>query len=133
LASFELPPRREPEQLWRGDADLVRKWAQGELPEAILKVGVQGQDKAVVGVAFAQMRPEAFSQTPSAHLEVLAVAKSVEGQGLARALVQEIEATVADRGAKSITLNVFRNNERARALYGRLGYDEELLRCVKEL
>ena len=132
LASFELPSRREPQELWTGDAELVRKWAAGELPESIFRIAL-AENGEVVGIAFATFRPEALSQKPSAHLEVLAVAEHEAGKGVGKLLVTAVESEVKARGCTYLTLNVFMRNEKARGFYGRLGFDEELLRCIKEV
>lgn len=132
LASFEVPSRRRPEELWAGDALLTQKWADGEVENAIFKVAV-GSEAEILGVAFARMGPEALSRKPGAHLEVLVVGSEAEGKGVGRALVESVEQTVKEMGAKSLTLNVFRNNQKARGFYGKLGFDEELIRCIKEL
>lgn len=132
LASFDLPSRREPEELWTGDAGLVRQWAAGELPESVFRIAVAGSGE-VVGIAFATFRPEALSQKPSAHLEVLAVAEAEAGKGVGKQLVAAVESEVKARGCTYLTLNVFMRNENARGFYRRLGFDEELLRCIKEV
>lgn len=132
LADFEIPERRRPTELWHGDAELARKWASGELEESVFEVALN-EESRVIGVAFATFRPEALSQVPAAHLEVLALDKSAEGHGVARALLNSVEARVKRQGARCLTLNVFMKNERARGFYRHLGFDEELLRCIKEL
>lgn len=132
LADYELPSRRTPEELWKGDAELAKKWAQGGLPEAIFKVAVD-HNSVVLGVAFAQLRPEALSLKPSAHLEVLTVSKEAEGHGVGKALVEAVEQDVKSLGATSLTLNVLCNNLNARGFYQHLGFEEELLRCIKDI
>ena len=132
LAEFEVPSRRRPEELWAGDALLTQKWADGMVENAIFKIALDSQS-VVVGTAFARLRPEALSQKPSAHLEVLVVADNAEGHGVGRALVEAVEVQVKEMGASSLTLNVFRNNKAARGFYQKLGFDEELIRCIKEL
>jgi len=67
------------------------------------------------------------------HLEVLALAKSAEGFGIATALMDEVERLARNRGAKSVTLHVFANNTKARDLYERKGFEGELIRCIKHL
>lgn len=132
LAGFPLPLRRQPQDLWAGDAELLKKWAVGGLPEALVKVAQDG-DERLLGVAFAQHRAEALSGAPGMHLEVLAVIEGVEGLGVGRALLESIEGAAREQGARFLTLNVFMNNQNARGFYRHLGYDEELLRCIKDL
>lgn len=132
LASFPLPARREPHELWHGDAELLRKWANGGLPEALVKVA-QDTDGHLLGLAFAQHRAEALSHRPAMHLEVLVTAAHVEGLGVGRALMDAVESAAREDGAQFLTLNVFMSNEKARGFYRHLGYDEEILRCIKDL
>ena len=77
------------------------------------------------------LNPELLSQSPSAHLEVIAVAENAEGQGVGKELMAAAEAGARNRGANSITLFVFANNARARRVYDSAGFDEELIRCIK--
>lgn len=132
LADFSLPERRVPEDLWSGDAKLLERWAKGDLEQAIVLVALD-QGETVVGVSFAQMRAEALSGSAAAHLEVLAVAKTAEGRGVGSALMAATEQAVKDLGANYLTLNVFSRNTKARGLYQKLGFDEELIRCIKAL
>ena len=45
----------------------------------------------------------------------------------------ELDDEARRRGAATMSLNVFTTNERARALYARLGFHEELIRAVRPL
>lgn len=132
LAAFDLPPDRQPEDLWRGDGALLERHLRGEAPECFCLVAVDEAD-APLGVALVRMQPEPLSHDPSAHLEVLALAPGAEGRGLGRALVDAAEARARERGARHMTLHVFARNTRARALYERAGYDGEMLRYRKRL
>lgn len=129
LASFSVPEGRNPRDLWEGDAVLIRQWAAGDLDDSVVLVALE--QERVLGVGFARYRKEALSQEPGAHLEVLAVAEGAEGRGIGGALLSAIESQVKAGGAQSMTLNVFMTNTKARGLYGKHGYDEELLRCIK--
>ncbi len=132
LAAFEIPDRREPEDLWRGDAELQRAWLDGRDDTGVVCVAVDERDR-VRGVAVARLRPELLSSQPSAHLEVLVVGDGAEGRGVGRALMASIEAAVRRRGARSLTLHVFASNARARRLYDALGFSGELVRYIKDL
>jgi ribosomal protein S18 acetylase RimI-like enzyme len=132
LAAFDLPANRSPEDLWRGDAELVRLWSAGRAPHCLVYVAVD-PNQAMLGIAMAQLREELLSHEPSAHLEVIVVRGDAEGQGIGKALIAAIEQAVQQQGARSITLHVFATNTRARAVYERLGYSGELIRYIKYL
>jgi len=132
LAAFDVPENRSAEDLWRGDAELLRLWSTGQAPQCLVHVAVN-TEQIVLGIAMAQLREELLSHAPSAHLEVIVVRDDAEGQGIAKALIQMIEQAVREQGARSITLHVFASNTRARAVYERLGYNGELIRYIKHL
>lgn len=132
LAEFDLPARRSPEDLWRGDEQMLLRWRDGEEPDLFAHVAVNGGD-TILGVSIVRLREELLSHAPSAHLEVLAVAKEAEGQGMGKALVTAAEKAARTRGAETMTLHVFGVNTRARGMYERLGYDGELMRYIKEI
>lgn len=131
LADFNVPENRNPDHLWQGDLKMVHEWARGERDD--VDVCVASTAKKVIGVAMLSMRKELLSSEPSVHLEVLALHKSAEGFGIGAALMDEVDRLAKNRGAKSVTLHVFANNTKARALYERKGFDSELIRCIKHL
>jgi ribosomal protein S18 acetylase RimI-like enzyme len=130
LAAFEIPPQRRPEFLWQGDAEQVKRWSEGALPELLVFVAVNAANE-VLGVSVARMGKELLSHAPSAHLEALMVRKEAEGRGIGGQLVDAIEQEARARGATSMTLHVFGSNTRARELYRRKGFNEELIRAIK--
>ncbi len=132
LAAFDLPERRAPEDLWRGDEKMLVHWLYGGEPDLFAHVAVDGGDR-ILGVAVTRLREELLSSAPSAHLETLAVAKEAEGRGMGKALVRAAEETARARGAETMTLHVFGVNTRARGMYEKLGYDGELIRYIKDL
>lgn len=132
LASFDVPESRNPVDLWRSDAAILERWLDGDAPECLVHVAVDGGQE-VLGFALVSLRPELLSHEPSAHLEAIAVGQSAEGSGVGRALLAAAEDEAKAHGAKSITLHVFARNTRARGFYEKSGYDGELLRYIKEL
>ena len=117
LAAFDLPKRRAPDDLWRGDAELLRRWSTGNAPECFVHVAVDST-QMILGVVMAQLREELLSHEPSAHLEVIAVREHAEGQGIGKALIAGMEQVLREWGAQSVTLHVFANNTRARTVAG---------------
>ena len=132
LAAFDVPAHRDPKDLWEGDAALLVAWSRGEREDVAVQVAVDATD-TVLGVAAASDREDLLSHAPSAHLEALAVAERAEGRGIARRLLAAIERSVRERGATGMSLHVFGANGRARALYARAGFDEEIVRAFKPL
>ena len=130
LASFDLPNGRNPDHLWGGDAEMLRDWARSGNADCLVNVAKEA-DGTIVGVAMVTLGPELLSHAPSAHLEAIAVAEKAEGKGVGKALLEAAEAGARERGALSMSLHVFSTNVRARRVYQRAGFDEELLRCIK--
>lgn len=132
LASFDVPERRTVREVWSRDQRQLQAWLAGEKPDTLVHVAVDPDDR-ILAVAMTTIGEEFLSGKPSAHLEVLAVAAEAEGKGIGGALIARAEQAAMNRGASSITLNVFRNNARARRLYEKLGYDGEIIRYIKDL
>ena len=130
LADFDLPKNRNPEHLWQGDLELLQNKMAGQEPDATILIAVDSAN-TLLGVAIVKLRKELLSNEPSAHLEVLVLSKTAEGQGIGKALIQESESVVKQQGAKTLTLHVFANNTRARGLYERMGFEGEMLRYIK--
>jgi ribosomal protein S18 acetylase RimI-like enzyme len=131
LADYDIPLTRDPRDLWRHDAALLKQWQAGDA-DCIVHVAVDAADE-VVGLSIVRLRPELLSEAPSAHLEALALDRRAEGQGIAQTLLRQAEVSALARGATTMTLHVFAVNERARRLYERAGYDGELMRYIKQL
>ena len=130
LADFDIPVRRFTNDLWEGDAELLKSVLDKETQVTFADVAVDSGNQ-IAGLILVTMRDEILSHEPSAHLEAIVVSPSARGQGLGRRLLQRAEDRVKELGAKTLTLHVFANNQRARSLYRSHGFDEEMLRCIK--
>ncbi|MEM7218145.1 MAG: GNAT family N-acetyltransferase [Pseudomonadota bacterium] len=131
LAGFEVPPRRDPDDLWTGDAETLERWAQGRAPACLVHVAQSAA--GIDGFTIVTLREELMSHAPSSHLEAIVVHERARGTGLGKRLLANAESAARAAGAGSMTLHVFGNNERARAVYRKSGYDEELIRSIKYL
>ena len=130
LVDFDIPVRRFANNLWEGDAQLLKSVLDKETQVTFADVAVDSGNQ-IAGLILVTMRDEILSHEPSAHLEAIVVSPSARGQGLGRRLLQRAEDRVKELGAKTLTLHVFANNQRARSLYRSHGFDEEMLRCIK--
>lgn len=131
LAAFPLPGHRTAHDVARSDDAILREAFASPSPATCLVVADDGG--AVVGYVFATTRTDYFTGAPYGYIENLAVAEGATGRGIARALMEAAESWAAGRGYDQVALNVFAGNERARAVYARLGYEPELIRLRKPI
>jgi ribosomal protein S18 acetylase RimI-like enzyme len=132
LSAFDIPENRNPEHLWRDDANLLREWIAGRRDDCLVNVA-EDDSGSILGLTLARLRPEPLSREPSAHLEAIAVAKESEGKGIGQALLAAAEEDAGRHGARTMTLHVISTNTRARRFYERSGYDGELIRYIKPI
>jgi GNAT superfamily N-acetyltransferase len=133
LADFPLPAWRSADEIAQSDRQILRDSLRGLLPGSAILVAEGEPEGTPAGYVFATTRQDYFTATAHAHVEVLAVEPDAQGQGVARGLMEAIEAWARDCGYGWVTLNVFDRNTRARALYDRLGYLPETIHYRKEL
>lgn len=132
LAAFPVPGHREAAEIELADHAILGRAVQTPAEDALLLVADDSAD-GIVGYIFVTTRIDYFTGKPHAHIEILTVAAGQEGKGVGRSLMDAAEAWSARRGYSQVTLNVFATNERARAVYARLGYEPELLRYRKAI
>ncbi len=130
LADFDVPAKRNPDDLWTSDAELLQQVVAGAAARSFAEVIVNASDHPL-GLILVTLREELMSHAPSAHLEASVVAPEARRQGLGALLLARAEARAAAAGAQSLSLHVFANNTRARGLYDKQGYDSELIRAIK--
>jgi len=72
------------------------------------------------------------SPTPrenSFYIDALATDAGFRGRGAAQALLEEAERQARERGLRAVSLDTTMNNDGARALYAKAGYDEVAYRA----
>jgi GNAT superfamily N-acetyltransferase len=84
------------------------------------------QPRGVIGVLLLESRRDYFTNAPHGYVSILAVATEMEGQGVGRTLLNAAEDWARDRGFSKLTLAVFSDNRRAKAVYERQGWQPEL-------
>ena len=131
LAATGSPPGRDAGQVEASDRRAITRAITGtEHGEALLLA----QDAAnVIGFIHLKTVTDYFSQAQVAHVADVAVAAGAEGRGVGKALMNAAEAWSRECGYGMIQLHVLVGNDRARALYERLGYTAEWLKYVKFL
>jgi GNAT superfamily N-acetyltransferase len=135
LRAFGDAPLRSPDALDRAEREALERALQAapdatdaESDAVLLVAELEGL--GVAGIAYVQTATDYFTQERHGHL---AVDERGEGQGVGRALLAATERWCEARGHRFVTLNVFADNLRARAVYERAGFAPDTLRYYKEL
>jgi ribosomal protein S18 acetylase RimI-like enzyme len=86
-----------------------------------------------LGFIHVQTGKDYYYAEKHAHIANLIVAPGGEGRGIGRMLIEKAEGWARAQGYRWLTLSVFAQNVRAREVYQRLGYGEDIMKYVKEL
>ena len=132
LASFRLPEWRRPEHVVGAEVRaLAAAFDAGRHREDLFVATDAGG--VPLGFLYLERGVDYFTGSVHGHVSMLAVAPAAEGRGVARALMAQAEQWARERAFPHLTLNVFDGNDRARALYERLGYGADTIRYLKRL
>lgn len=88
-------------------------------------LGSPEQDSDTAAVAQVRYRPSIWTTSDDCWLEDLYVEESARGTGLGRALTEAVIERARERGCGRVELDVDVVNERARRLYGSLGFADK--------
>jgi ribosomal protein S18 acetylase RimI-like enzyme len=97
------------------------------------RVVVAVLDNEVVGLAQLHASPTIEHERPAAKISALVVDESHHGEGIGRALVEEMEAEARARRCVLLFLTTAARREDAQAFYRRVGLEETGLRFTKTL
>jgi GNAT superfamily N-acetyltransferase len=105
--------------------------------ETMGRIFVAESDGRVVGMicVFARVESEAVDeeQYEFAYISDLVILAAQRSKGLGRALLKRAEDYAGSQGATLLRLNVLAQNEVARSLYVRCGFDEHVVALQKKL
>ena len=130
FVDFELPAWRRRNDCANGiRRDLKR--ALDQLPASENLFIAEDDNGERLGFLRVQKTRDFFSGRANCHISDIAVAHGCEGRGVGRALLSHAQAWAKRQRCTLITLAVFPGNARARELYERAGFAEDLLRLAK--
>ena len=132
LHDFGPPPFRPRDVMDRAVVASIGAALAGAAPGAEVLVA-EGQDGAPLGFVHLHGARDFFTGEEHGHVSDIVVAPEAEGRGVARALMAAAEDWARGRGYRLLSLHVFEENTRARALYERLGYRADIRRLIKPL
>lgn len=133
LRAFGPSSLRPIEDLDRAEADALNQALDNLAEDAALLVAELNDKPGIAGVAFILTYTDYFTLERHGHISILSVAESAEGQGVGRALLDAVDEWAKSLGYRFVTLNVFGDNKRARAVYERAGYEIDSIKYAKRL
>lgn len=132
LADFGPPSWRTPREVVEGEARTLAAFFEVPPAGSTLLVA-ELETRQPVGFAYLETLRDYFTLEEHGHVGILAVTKEAEGRGVAGALLDAAAEWARGRGARTLTLNVFERNARARRVYERHGFRPESLRYILSL
>jgi ribosomal protein S18 acetylase RimI-like enzyme len=132
LEEFGPPGWRNPAQMLDTDIQVLREALLNKSPQTAIFIA---EDHKGVSLGFIHLQTgkDYYYHEAHGHIANIIVAPSGEGRGIGRILMTKGEEWARSQGFRWLTLSVFAQNLRARELYGRLGYGEDIMKYVKEL
>jgi GNAT superfamily N-acetyltransferase len=122
---------------WHSEADLLAfqhrymKLAFARPQDEVVTLIAEDAEGIPLGFVHGEAATDSVTLEPCGHVTVLATTAAAEGQGVAQGLMKGVEDWARGKGFRLLGLDVFANNQRARAFYRRMGYAEDSLRLTK--
>ena len=132
LVEFGPPPWRDPVDMTSTDLRIVADKIATAPEGTAMYIAFSGTGERL-GYIHLEPGTDYYHPAERGHVADLVVAPAGEGRGVATALMAEAELWARSRGYTSISLTVFAQNTRAKALYERLGYGPDMTKYVKNL
>jgi len=132
LSEFGLPAWRDAASMLQTDVAVIQNKLSNQ-PEGT-KIFIAGvNNETPLGFLHIQSGSDYYNNEPHAHISDLIVDTKAAGKGVGLLLLNHAESWARAQGYRWLTLSVFAQNTRARDLYTRLGYGEDIMKYVKQI
>jgi len=132
LSEFDLPEWRSSHEINTKNQKKLENAIKNPKPESAIYVAEDENGKSA-GFIHLETEIDYFSGEKLGYIADIAVDKASEGKGIGKSLLKTGEEWAKQRGYKLMWLYVFSGNTRAKAVYKRLGYGEEVVKLVKRI
>lgn len=131
LLDFDLPSWREnnKEKMIQADVNHISKALQSSNTDDCVFIATDS-DKPI-GFIRLVMQTDYYTGQRHAHVNDIVVIAEAEGRGAGKLLLKKADNWAQEKNARWITLNVFEENVRARAVYEKAGYNIEWIKYLK--
>jgi len=132
LSEFGPPAWRDANSMLLTDTNIIKAKLNDSAGESVIYLAESNEN---IPLGFVHLQPgnDYYYKEPHAHISDLIVSASAGGQGVGLRLIDQAETWARQNGYRWLTLSVFAQNTRARELYSRLGFGEDIMKYVKQL
>ena len=132
LVEFGPPRWRDVSQMITTDIQVLRDTLTNPSPDTAFFIA-EDENGIPLGFIHLQTGTDYYHHARHGHIANLIVAREGEGRGIGGLLMEKGEEWARAQGFRWLTLSVFAQNMRARDVYERSGYGEDMMKYVKEL
>lgn len=132
LTAFGPPHWRDVEEMTDYDSHIILETLHHQ-SEGTAILMAEDDNQIPLGLIHLFMGSDYYYKEKHGHISDLIVAPHAEGKGVGQQLLLAGEAWARDQGFRWLTLSVFAQNQRARDLYTRMGFGEDIIKYVKIL
>jgi len=134
LLNFDLPGWRanEKEKMIRADIQHITNALLKDDPEDCTFIAMDTENRECGFMRVALLK-DYYTGEKHAHVNDIVVTSESEGKGVGKLLLQKADEWATENKVRWITLNVFEENRRARAVYEKQGYRMEWIKYLKQL
>ena len=130
FSSFDLPPWRTREEIDSFNHVALEKAMTQPVAETALLVA-EDETEGLAGFIYLTTEKDYFTGEKQGYISDLAVSSACEGRGVGRALLEAGENWARSMGYHTLYLHVFAGNGRARQVYEKHGFGQEVIKYVK--
>ena len=130
FSEFELPEWRQKDEIDQANRFFLKQAMRH--PDSAIFVAEE-ESGALAGFIHLQAQTDYFSGEKHGYISDVAVSKDFEGQGIGRMLLETAEHWTRTQGYHILTLYVFAGNTRARQIYEKQGFSQEVIKYVKTI
>ena len=132
LVEFGPPTWRDVPQMIATDVQVLSEKFKDQSADVAFFIA-EDEKGLPLGFIHLETGTDYYRHEKHGHIANVIVAPVGEGQGVGRMLLERGEEWARAQGYRWLTLSVFAQNLRAREVYRRLGYGEDIMKYVKEL
>jgi ribosomal protein S18 acetylase RimI-like enzyme len=132
LHEFGPPPWRPRDVMDRAVTASIDEGLTAPAPDQTVFVA-EGAAHELLGFVHLHAATDFHTGERHGHVSDIVVAPAAEGRGVGAALMAAAEDWARAHGFRLLSLHVFGENARARALYERLGYRLDIVKMIKTL